>query len=139
MTSERLKELANRECGRPHYMEYRCVYCDCREMARELLTLREEREWISVEERFPEDTKAVIVRCPERRNTYTANWSYPHWYYFGGNSSEKLTEDVSHWLPLPPPPEPRKHNWDEPMCHCGQSLSAHRIGGGAEHDFVEQG
>lgn len=68
-------------------------------------------KWINVCDHFPPVTeglshsKAVIVWCPERRNKYSAVW-FPAgkcWSYFG--NSGKLTEEVTHWTPLPAPPE----------------------------------
>ena len=76
-------------------------YCD---HAAEVARLEElVPKWISVKERLPENTKAIIVWCPERANQYTAYWRFDEWWFFGGIGL--LTEPVTHWIPLPSPPE----------------------------------
>ena len=60
-------------------------------------------KWISVGERLPENTKAVIVWCPECADKYTAYWDFEEWWFFGGFGL--LTETVTHWMPLPEDPE----------------------------------
>ena len=61
--------------------------------------------WISVKERMPSTTTAVLVWCPDRRNKYTACWKGGEWNHFGGIYA--MTQEVSHWQPTPaPPPDP---------------------------------
>jgi hypothetical protein len=57
-------------------------------------------------ETSPRNTKARLVWCPERRNTYVVVWSYllPGWIHFSGGDRE-LREEPTHWMPLPKPPE----------------------------------
>jgi hypothetical protein len=71
----------------------------------ELAEARKAAEWVPVRERMPDNSKAVLVWCPERKNKYTACWKVPYWLHFGGACSSEVTEDVTHWKPLPNPPE----------------------------------
>jgi oligoribonuclease NrnB/cAMP/cGMP phosphodiesterase (DHH superfamily) len=74
-------------------------------LTKELAEARKAAEWIPVRERMPDNSKAVLVWCPERKNKYTACWKVPYWLHFGGACSSEVTEDVTHWKPLPNPPE----------------------------------
>ncbi len=71
----------------------------------QLAEARKAAEWVPVRERMPDNSKAVLVWCPERKNKYTACWKVPYWLHFGGACSSEVTEDVTHWKPLPNPPE----------------------------------
>ena len=97
-------DLAENYCGDTH-----CVAC----LANALYTAgyRKQSEWISVEERLPEDEKEVLCYYGFDRGDgdlgmmFTGVLSYfcfdpsPHWQhaYIG------LT--VTHWMPLPEPPK----------------------------------
>ena len=71
-------------------------------------------EWISVKDRLPEDRKAVLIRCPEIKCSFTAIWREGTWEYFGA-SSQPVRFEVTHWQPLPPPPETApKPEWLDP-------------------------
>ncbi len=67
-------------------------------------------EWISVKDRMPEITeglrssKAVLVWCPERMNTYAANWTGSYWIFWGAYGRNEIPEDITHWRSLPAPP-----------------------------------
>ena len=66
-------------------------------------------QWQPIET-APKTSKAILVHCAERKNTYTATWvrdeEFPwsgKWKHFAGGF---LTEAPSHWMPLPAPPLP---------------------------------
>ena len=65
--------------------------------------------WISVKTRKPDDSKAVLVWCPERWNIYAACWTGKEgrWRVFGDGLNRKLDDQqkVTHWMPLPEPPK----------------------------------
>lgn len=59
-----------------------------------------EMNWISVKDRLPKKQQRVIVRC-ERIGT-TVGWiMFGQWVTDLGPGSG----DVTHWMPLPEPPE----------------------------------
>ena len=49
-------------------------------------------EWISVEDRLPEDGKVIT-------------FSPPNWYRIVDGGFVRLIKDATHWMPLPEPPE----------------------------------
>lgn len=68
-------------------------------------------EWQPIET-CPRTSKARLVWCPERQNTYIVSWwqsaldpaVMSHWVHFGGGGSQ-LREHPTHWMPLPEPPQ----------------------------------
>lgn len=63
-------------------------------------TLTPQNEWVSVEERLPEEKQRVIVRC-ERVGTSVGWILWGNWMTDIGPGAGKVT----HWMPLPEPPE----------------------------------
>jgi hypothetical protein len=59
-------------------------------------------EWQPIET-APKSSKAILVHCGDRRNTYAVTWFrlYEGWAIFGGGA---LNEKPTHWMPLPAPP-----------------------------------
>lgn len=53
----------------------------------------------------PKSSRAILVFCSDRRNTYAVSWdaSEEIWRHFGGGCSE-LQERPTHWQPLPADP-----------------------------------
>ena len=65
-------------------------------------TLTPPNEWVSVEERLPKEKQRVIVRC-ERVGTSVGWILWGNWMADIGPDAGKVT----HWMPLPEPPESR--------------------------------
>lgn len=63
---------------------------------------RDAMKWISVEERLPEDFDTKVV-WTDRGILYLATFTGLRWYASGGDTIRD--EEVTHWMPLPPPPE----------------------------------
>ena len=65
--------------------------------------------WVDVNDRVPEKGVFVIV-CS--RNPYTGKpgsvWSRNEARYFNDDDGSVFRKTVTHWMPLPPPPEPDK-------------------------------
>lgn len=66
--------------------------------------------WIPVEERLPEYGKAVLIKTTTsvvprigRHSPTIPQWATTDGLYFHGNGYK----DVTHWMPLPEPPEVR--------------------------------
>lgn len=89
-------------------------------------------EWISVKERLPEDDTAVLIYTNETEvygrhrekqkiyhNIYAAIYDGDRWYtywcwgskyiYKTNEESPNDTVEVTHWMPLPEPPEEADH------------------------------
>lgn len=62
-------------------------------------------EWISVKDRLPDSFKSVLIWCPDIKCSFTAIWRDDEWTFFGGNGRTAVGNPVTHWQPLPPPPE----------------------------------
>lgn len=64
-------------------------------------------KWISVEDRLPEDAGDVLVVAfwHEKYQVLTGWHSLGGWLVTAGNEERLL--DVTHWMPLPEPPEKR--------------------------------
>lgn len=58
-------------------------------------------KWISVEERMPEVDGKYIV-CTSKRSVYLTRF-YAH--SEGGNFKTDIYTHITHWMPLPEPPE----------------------------------
>lgn len=65
-------------------------------------TLTQPNEWVSVEERLPEEKQRVIVRC-ERVGTSVGWILWGNWMADIGPDAGKVT----HWMSLPKPPDRR--------------------------------
>lgn len=74
--------------------------------ASEIARLREERRWISVEERTPPVGEKVCVIEEDGTRTLIG-WIDPHHYCWtlGEELDSYATPKVTHWQPLPPGPE----------------------------------
>ena len=66
-------------------------------------------EWISVKDRLPKPFVSVLVYMPGETPCPTVHEGYlnPHggWWAF---HFDRLEDEVTHWMPLPPLPEPPK-------------------------------
>ena len=71
-----------------------------------IAALREQPQWISVEDRLPEAFVSVLVYMPEERPLPTVHEGYVtnngKWY---AHFFEREPFEVTHWMPLPEPPE----------------------------------
>ena len=65
-------------------------------------TLTPPNEWVSVEERLPEEKQRVIVRC-ERIGTSVGWILWGNWMTDIGPDAGNVT----HWMPIPAPPDRR--------------------------------
>ena len=72
-----------------------------------LPSLTTSSEWVSVEERLPEEKQRVIVRC-ERVGTSVGWILWGNWMADIGPDAGKVT----HWMPLPAPPDRRPPEGD---------------------------
>ena len=66
-------------------------------------TLTPPNEWVSVEERLPEPTYCVLV--------YTTDYSIE--VDARGSDGEWMSHAVTHWMPLPSPPDRRPPEGEE--------------------------
>ena len=87
--------------------EYFYTAKQMREYALAAIMRKEPQGWMPIET-APKTSKAILVYCAERKNTFTVTWArdeeYPwsgKWKHFVGDF---LNDAPTHWMPLPPPP-----------------------------------
>jgi hypothetical protein len=71
----------------------------------EIARLREERRWISVGERLPDDLRRVMVMAPGLYGAQVAWLLNGKWHDGIGYPDDAIDCRVTHWQPLPPGPE----------------------------------
>lgn len=82
--------------------------------ALEMPTLTPPNEWVSVEERSPKLRENVLV-CAywhEYWGVYMG-WNSGHGWYVSCGLGQRSDVKVSHWMPLPAPPDRRPPEEDE--------------------------
>ena len=80
---------------------------ELQDILEEMPTLTPPNEWVSVEERLPKEKQRVIVRC-ERVGTSVGWILWGNWMADIGPDAGKVT----HWMPLPEPPDRRPTEGD---------------------------
>lgn len=73
-----------------------------RELVREYVDMRKKSGWISVKDRLPDDERRVLVSCRTKKGQQSVNLAYYWNGYWHGQGS---MAGVTHWMPLPEPPE----------------------------------
>lgn len=63
-------------------------------------------EWINVDERLPETNRSVLAyRSGKGVGNFYINGQF-EWMLDGwGVNTSRTFDDITHWMPLPPPPE----------------------------------
>ena len=75
--------------------------CD---LAISALREREERRWIPVTERLPENiANRVLVVCERSNGVFYAHYEKPFWINL--ETDKPFISTVTHWIPLPEPPK----------------------------------
>jgi len=103
-TLRRLENIGTHgeECHRWH------LACLVSRLADEIARLREERRWVPVGERLPEDHRRVVVNVPSLFGPHVAWLVNGKWHDWIGCGDEPIGCRVTHWQPLPPGPEGEK-------------------------------
>lgn len=64
--------------------------------------IEQEHKWIPATEKLPEESTAVLVWCPERKNIYCAYYEEKRWWIFGAYW-EQIEMEITAWMPMPKP------------------------------------
>ncbi len=65
------------------------------------------QEWISVDDRLPENiANGVLVVCERSNGVFYAHYEKPFWINL--ETDKPFISTVTHWMPLPPAPEDMK-------------------------------
>jgi hypothetical protein len=79
---------------------------DCDDAANEIVRLREERRWIPVTERWPEEDSVVLAFLPEGSQLKP---EVREMYFSDGEwINDRGHWEVTHWMPLPATPRDDK-------------------------------
>ena len=100
MTIERAIEILNPE-HREHYDGLNEVNEACR-MGMEAL---ERMRWIPCSERLPEDFQDVLIWDNRDETSFTGHYAECDGWTVDGYDVDRYPFDITHWMPLPEPPE----------------------------------
>jgi hypothetical protein len=93
----------NQELDTDTHLSLNQAHATISQLKAENQQLKEERRWIPVSERLPEDQEICVVLCPEYSvdgieiaayNAKNKTWTDTHFTF--------MTEYVTHWMPSPP-------------------------------------
>jgi hypothetical protein len=87
-----------------------CELCMLREefvkLTAEVERLREQTRWVPCSERYPKSGQTVQVYFGNCSPPYQDVWRYDGFnQYFRAGKSRHPAEDVTHWQPIPAPPQ----------------------------------
>ena len=60
--------------------------------------------WISVDDRLPDNHESVIVWCPDIKYRTVGFWNGDTWWTVFTMTGKGIV-NITHWMPLPEPPE----------------------------------
>ena len=75
------------------------------EWAQRLPTLTPLNEWISVEERLPEGHMQVLMWSARWKIAEAGSYYNKHFWVYSEIGDGYIADNITHWMPLPPPPE----------------------------------
>lgn len=118
MTRKEIEEALNFPmfCGRSDKGEYYIVYKDAMEgLEQAVAQLLKETRWVPITERLPDwNGEVMVVRKTRSRpeivcfNNEPSNSRYGYEILRGFWDKVCINEEVSHWRPMPEPPEESK-------------------------------
>lgn len=75
----------------------------------ERIAIMSEGGWISVKDKLPDQRIGVLVYCPEYNNVFAGELNdylkKGQWYFFDDEIKHPIKDEVTHWMPMPKPPE----------------------------------
>ena len=102
--AEALEKKISEWLGQPgngdYYSGYDAALCAVQDLIADTPTITPPNEWVSVEDRLPEEKQRVIVRC-EHVGTSVGWILWGNWMTDIGPGAGKVT----HWMPLPKSPK----------------------------------
>ena len=121
--AEALEKKISEWLGQPgngdYYSGYDAALCAVQDLIADTPTLTPPNEWVSVEEKLPKEKQRVIVRC-EHVGTSVGWILWGNWMADIGPDAGKVT----HWMPLPAPPDRRPPEGERGKRNGGQRFTA---------------
>lgn len=93
-----------------YYVGYEGALCTVRDLIADMSTVPAYGEWVKTANRLPEEQKEVLIYLPEYDSVEIAalfeipSMNLREWTQ---NEDAYMLDEVSHWMPLPEPPEER--------------------------------
>jgi len=82
------------------------VLSNVRENLRMMPTVEQERIWIPVSERTPEDGSDILVYCDDGEESRIVACNYDNGVWFDCVFNTVMVfKNITHWMPLPEPPK----------------------------------
>lgn len=104
-----LMERLNRKKAGPANKRYTEGFNDClmrvRSMVHSMPTLIPQNEWVSVEERLPEDNTQVLMWSAKWKIAEAGSYYNQHFWVYSEIGDGYIADNITHWMPLPLPPE----------------------------------
>ena len=70
-----------------------------------MTTLTPPNEWVSVDEKFPEDNTQVLMWSARWKIAEAGSYYNQHFWVYSEIGDEYIADNITHWMPLPLPPE----------------------------------
>ena len=74
---------------------------------RSIPTLTPPNEWVSVDERLPENNTQVLMWRARWKIAEAGSYYNQHFWVYSEIGDAYIADDITHWMPLPSPPERR--------------------------------
>ena len=68
-------------------------------------TLTPPNDWVSVEERLPENHAQVLMWSAKWKIAEAGSYYNQHFWVYSEIGDAYIADDITHWMPLPEPPE----------------------------------
>lgn len=70
-------------------------------------TLTQPNEWVSVEERLPENNTQVLMWSARWKIAEAGSYYNKHFWVYSEIGDGYIADNITHWMPLPAPPDRR--------------------------------
>lgn len=74
---------------------------------RSMPTLTPQNEWVSVEERLPENHAQVLMWSAKWKIAEAGSYYNQHFWLYSEIGDGYIADNITHWMPLPAPPDRR--------------------------------
>ena len=74
-------------------------------------TLTPQNEWVSVEERLPENKTQVLMWSARWKVAEAGSYYNQHFWVYSEIGDGYIADNITHWMPLPAPPD--RHSPDK--------------------------
>ena len=76
-------------------------------------TLTPQNEWVSVDERLPQNNEQVLMYSAKWNIAEAGSYWNKHFWVYSEIGDGYIAENITHWTPLPAPPDRRPPEGEE--------------------------